>query len=138
MPWRLGDVQSKADGNWHLGLCNMTWVSKALILRHHLRSQPFFPALIVFQSCFPWAVFLRSEETASVAAKFSPLHRPSFQIRPRVHRGQFLSPGSLWTGTTVTNSAQGVDYPGSQPSLWLPSHLHSCSRGPSTPPWARV
>lgn len=59
-----------------------------------------------------------------MATKFSPLHRLSFQTRPLAHRDRFLSPGSLWAGTTVTNSAQGVDYPVStQPLALLPSPL---------------
>lgn len=61
-----------------------------------------------------------------------PSYRPSFQTRPPVHRDPFRSPGSRWAGTGVTNSAQGVDYP-SQPSLWLPSHLHPSSRRPLAP-----
>lgn len=75
-------------------------------------------------------------EEKPLVSQSSLSHRPSFQTRPPVHRDPFCSPFSRWAGTTVTNSAQGVDYP-SQPSLWLASHLHPGSHSPSpTRGWA--
>ncbi|XP_011828413.1 PREDICTED: uncharacterized protein LOC105534316 [Mandrillus leucophaeus] len=105
---RFGDGGRGTGGNWHLRLCNRT-----------RRRSP--------AAAFPW-----SEEEGFLASRFSPSYRPSFQTRPPVHRDPFRSPGSRWAGTGVTNSAQGVDYP-SQPSLWLPSHLHPSSCRPLAP-----
>lgn len=72
---------------------------------------------------------------ASLASPSSHSNRPSFQNRPPVRRDPFRSPSSLWAGTSVTNSAQGVDY-ASQSSLWLASHLLLGSHSPPPRPYS--
>lgn len=129
-------MEGAAAGSWHLRLCNRTQVLKTLLPRHRLSapSLSFQPSLSL-QSHFPSAAYPQPEEKP-LASQSSLSHRPSFQTRPPVHRDPFCSPRSRWAGTTVTNSAQGVDYP-SQPSLWLASHLHPGSHSPSpTRGWA--
>lgn len=63
-----------------------------------------------FRAVSPGLPFLGQRKLPLSPRSSHPYNRPSFQTRPLVHRDRFLSPGSLWAGTTVTNSAQGVDY----------------------------
>lgn len=87
-----------------------------------LRSQLLSPALIILSAPFPLGCVSLAGGKASLASPFPPSHRPSFQTRPPVHWDPRRSPGSRWAGTSMTNSAQGVDSP-SRPGLWLASHL---------------
>lgn len=63
-----------------------------------------------FRAVSPGLPFLGQRKPPLSPLSSHPYNRPSFQTRPLVHRDRFLSPGSRWAGTTVTNSAQGVDY----------------------------